>query len=280
MYDDDESCNQTRHICNRSSNNFFYFTFNLNLALFSWTLDHSNISTKLCFLRAFPSLNTKRNIHLIFSIIPASFPKRFLCLLASQSTGYLLSLLGEGVTQKHSNKLAIIQQWVSPKVFIIQMTGLSWSCSGRQLIHTRRVREIIASVRWTLQRGRLLFSSDPKSQDHSLISDPPIVHIQAFFSAAAHHSKPPTPPLNWCISPINPLRNVALVMERMPGVCPAGAVASRRTGACRSASHVWTVDSSTASRRATAPPPVMQCVATVCQGETCSNKQLVINENN
>lgn len=97
---------------------------------------------------------------------------------------------------------------------------------------------------------------------------PPIVHIQALFSPAAHHPKPPTPPLTQWISPINPPRNVALVMERMPGACPAGAVASRRTAACRSASPVWTVDSSTASRRATAPLPAMQCVATVCRGET------------
>ncbi|TKS81260.1 Tumor necrosis factor receptor superfamily member 19 TRADE [Collichthys lucidus] len=50
-------------------------------------------------------------------------------------------------------------------------------------------------------------------------------------------------------------RNVALVMERMPGACPAGAVASKKTGACRSASPAWTVDSSTASRRGTVPPP-------------------------
>lgn len=98
-------------------------------------------------------------------------------------------------------------------------------------------------------------------------SRPPVVHIQALFSPAAHHPKPPTPPLTRCISPVNPPRNVALVMERMPGACPAGAVASKRTGACRSASPAWTVDSSTGSRRATAPPPPTPCVVTVCQGE-------------
>lgn len=139
-------------------------------------LDQSHSSRKLCFLSALSIVEHKKSIHLIFSIylsiILAPFLKRFLCLLASQSTGHSLSLLGEGVIQKRSNKLAIIQQWVSPRAFIIQMPGLSRSCSGRPLIHTERVREIIASVRWTLKRGRPLFSSDPASQDHSLIPDP------------------------------------------------------------------------------------------------------------
>lgn len=110
----------------------------------------------------------------------------------------------------------------------------------------------------------LLWSRKPRSFFNSR---PPVVHIQALFSPAAHLPKPPTPPLTRCISPVNPFRNVALAMERMPGVCPAGAVASKRTGACRSASPAWTVDSSTASRRATVPPPATPCVATVCQGE-------------
>ncbi len=61
---------------------------------------------------------------------------------------------------------------MSPRAFIIQMLGLSGSCSGRPLIQTGRVMEIIASVRWTLKRGSSLFSSDPASQDHSLIPDP------------------------------------------------------------------------------------------------------------
>lgn len=103
---------------------------------------------------------------------PCPLPEAFPLLAASQSTGHSLSLLGVGVPHKRSNKPAIIQQWVSPPAFIIQMHGLSGSCSGRLLIHTDRVREIIASVRWTLKRGRPLFSSDPASQDRSLIPDP------------------------------------------------------------------------------------------------------------
>lgn len=117
----------------------------------------------------------------------------------------------------------------------------------------------------------LLWSCQPRSFFNFR---PPIVHIQALFSPTAHHPKPPTLLLTQSISPINPSRNVALVMERMPGACPAGAAASRRTAACTSASPVWTVDSSTASRRATARLPAMQCVATVCRGETHSAIQL------
>lgn len=163
-------------------------------------LDQSHTRRKLCFLSALSIVEHKKSIHLIFSIyfpiILAPFLKRFLCLLASQSTGHSLSLFGEGVTQKRSNKLAIIQQWVSPRAFIIQMSGLFRFCSGRPLIHPKRVREIIASVRWTFKRGRPLFSSDPASQDHSLIPHPwLVVHIQALFSPAAHLPKPPTPPL-------------------------------------------------------------------------------------
>lgn len=141
-----------------------------------FTLDQSHTRRKLCFLSALSIVEHKKSIHLIFfvyfSIILALLLKRFLCLLASQSTGHSLSLLGERVTQKRSNKLAIIQQWVSPRAFVIQMSGLSGSCSGRPLIHPERVREIIASVRWTLKGGRPLFSSDPASQDHSLIPHP------------------------------------------------------------------------------------------------------------
>lgn len=59
-------------------------------------------------------------------------------------------------------------------------------------------------------------------------------------------------------------------MERMPGVCPVGAVASKRTAACRSASPAWTVGSSTAPRRATAPPPATRCVETACPGGCCA----------
>lgn len=110
----------------------------------------------------------------------------------------------------------------------------------------------------------LVWSRKPRSFFNSR---PPVVHIQTLFSPAAHHPKAPTPPLTRCISPFNPSRNVALVMERMPGVCPAGAVASKRTGACRSANLAWTVDWSTASRRATAPPQATPCVVTACQGE-------------
>lgn len=132
--------------------------------------------TQLCFLRALSIVEHKKSIHLTFSthlsIILAPFLKRFLCLLASQSPEHSLSLFGKRVTQKRCNKLAIIQQWVSLRAFIIQMPGLFGSCSGRPLIHTERVREIIASVRWTLKRGRPLLSPDPASQDHSLILDP------------------------------------------------------------------------------------------------------------
>lgn len=106
-----------------------------------------------------------------------------------------------------------------------------------------------------------------------LNSRPPVVNIQALFSLATHLSKPPPPTLTQRIYPINPSRNVALVMERMPNVCPAGAAALKRTGACRSASPAWTVDSSTASRRGTVPPPAMLCVVTVCQGRKTKRYQ-------
>ncbi|KAL0173977.1 hypothetical protein M9458_029945, partial [Cirrhinus mrigala] len=58
--------------------------------------------------------------------------------------------------------------------------------------------------------------------------------------------------------------NVALAMGRMPSVCPAEPVASKRTAACRNASRVWTVPSSTASRRGTAPPPATPYAETAC----------------
>lgn len=111
----------------------------------------------------------------------------------------------------------------------------------------------------------LLWSRKPRSFFNST---PLVVHIEDFFSPAAHLLIPLTPPLTQCISPINPFRNVALATERMPGVCPAGEVASKKTGACRSANPAWTVDLSTASRRATVPLPAMLCVETVCLGKT------------
>lgn len=146
----------------------------------------------------------------------------------------------------------------------------SWGSAAEGNIHTEGVREIIASVRWTLKRRRPLFASDPRSQDQSLIPRPPAVHIQALsflHLCIAPQTNQPTPPFTRCVFPVNPSRNVALVMERMLGVCLAVAAASKRTAACRSASPAWTVDSSTASRRPTAPPPATLCVGTACRGK-------------
>lgn len=79
---------------------------------------------------------------------------------------------------------------------------------------------------------------------------------------------PPLASLTGGISSVNPCRNVASAMERMPIVCPARLAASKRTKVRRSVNHALTVPTSTASRRPTAPAPAMLCAVNACLGKS------------
>ena len=141
------------------------------------------------------------------------------------------------------------------------MAGHSEACSGNPLIDLESQGDYCQCKIDSQKRQTIV--PFPSCEPRSLFdSRPLVVHIHSLSLGL-----PSPQPLHQGISPLNPPRNVALVTERMPGVCPAGAVASKRTGACRSASPAWTVGSSTASRRATVPPPAMQCVETACLGK-------------
>lgn len=160
------------------------------------------------------------------------------------------------------------------------MPGPLLARSGRLPIDPVRVREIIGGVRWSLKRKPAFVRWGDLTHTGIIISLPTLVSPHWHFPLVLYPPPPSPPPsalplpyllfsfLTGGISSVNPCRNVALAMERMPSVYPAGPVASKRTAACRSASPAWTVLSSTASRRPTAPAPAMLPVVTAWQGES------------
>lgn len=132
-----------------------------------------------------------------------------------------------------------------------------------------RVREIIASVRWGMKRRtafvHLKISHTPGSLFHCRLL---LVHIDAFFVAFKPHFLPPLASLTDGISSLNPCRNVASAMERMPIVCPARLAALKRTKVHRNVNLVLTVLTSIASWKPTAPALAMQRVVNAYLGES------------
>lgn len=113
-------------------------------------------------------------------------------------------------------------------------------CSLGDLTHTR----IIISLQTLVSPHWHFF----------VVSNPPFFSPLAFLTGG--------------ISSVNPCRNVASAMERMPIVCPASLAASKRTKVRRSVNPALTVPTSTVSRKPTAPAPAMLCVVNACLGES------------
>lgn len=124
---------------------------------------------------------TRRGIQLLtlvhLSIIPAPYLTEALPTYTGLSITRTLTELfqKEPVIHKPSNILAIIQQWLSPRAFIFEIPGHSGSCCGKSCIDSESQGDYCQCK---------MLPYDLGSQDHSLILDTLVSHIQSLSPAA------------------------------------------------------------------------------------------------